>query len=250
MKAFMLSVIVLMLLPVSGHAGAGNVPADPSFPPDVLLEQLGITRKEIIFSRGKFSNDPTHIEWINHVRSTVSAIDRDRETAVVNIHLTLLVIKQTMDQAFFSGVLDKQEFTVRLAALMQWFQEANRSVLNKKEYGLVFGESDESEADAAGDGSDKKIGFPIANPEISEKMIQEQFDGRILADLNRFYHKQSQEFRDIRNIYETRDWGDASQWQVLQDMLRIEKELDAAFKSYCREKLTDEQFQLLFGHPE
>jgi hypothetical protein len=212
--------------------------------------KLGIEIKDILKNQGKFRTDPTHAEWMDHVHQTMPDIARDKEEAVITTHTSLLYIKKRMDQSFFSGRMDKQEFTTRLAELMQWFQDANRAVLSEKEYNLLFGTSDQNEESANAQVPEGELGFPIYNPETTIEMIKERFDDHAIADINRFYRHRSQELRDIREIYETKDFGGATQWQIRKDMTRIQNELKAAFMGHCRDKLTDEEFRLLFGNQQ
>lgn len=242
--AFLLCCIVIAYSGV----GAQN-PRVPVFP-EPLLMKLGIEIKDILDNQEKFRTDPTHAEWMDHVHQTMPDISRDKEEAVITAHTSLLYIKKRMDQSFFSGRMDKQEFTTRLAELMQWFQDANRAVLSEKEYNLLFGITDQNEESAIAQVPDGELGFPIYNPETTVEMIKERLDDRTIADITRFYRHRSQELRDIREVYETKDFGGATQWQVKKDMARIENELKAAFMGHCRDKLTDEEFQLLFGNQQ
>ena len=65
-------------------------------------------------------------------------------------------------------------------------------------------------------------------------------------DISHFYQQHSQELRDIKKIYETGD-ANVKPEQIKNDMKRIEKELQAAYKKYCRKTLTDKQFKMIFG---
>ena len=239
--------VVFAYLLVILHTGSGGASPQALSYPDELLVKFGIDVEEIMKNREKFRADPTHAEWMGHVRSTISGIDPAKEETMVKTHTSLLYIKMRMDQAYFGGVMDKQEFTARLAELMQWFQQANRSVLNEIEYNDLFGISGQDEVSATGRVPEGEIGFPVHNPKTTARIIKERFNDRTIADITRFYQQRSQELKDITEIYESRDFGGATEWQVRKDMIRIENELDAAFISYCRDRLTDDEFQLLFG---
>ncbi|MBC2714512.1 MAG: hypothetical protein HF978_04310 [Desulfobacteraceae bacterium] len=217
------------------------------FFPDPLLQKLGIDPSNIINNQFKFKNNRIHIEWINHVHSAIPKICREKEEAIIQTHTSLLFIKDRLDKDYFSGKINKQEFTTQLTGLMKWFQEANRSFLSIEEYNALFGLSGQDDDPAPAHASDGKVGFPVNNPETTVEMIKKSFDDATIRNITRFYQKQSQELKDIREIYETGDFQGVDAKQVKNDMLRIEKELEAAFMNYCRDKLSDEQFKLLFG---
>ncbi len=217
-----------------------------SFYPAPLLQKLGIDSSDVIKNQSQFRNNRIHIEWMNHVHSAIPEISNDKEEAIVRIHTSLLYFKDRLDKAYFSGKINKQEFTTQLAALMKWFQEANRSVLSKKEFSSLFEVPLPDDESAPAQSSGGELGFPIPNPETTASMIKESFDDTTIRKIARFYQEHAQELRDIKKIYETESFPDVKADQVKNDMLRIEKELQAHFMSYCQDILSDEQFQLLF----
>jgi len=222
-----------------------NRPSSP--PPDLLLEKLGVSSQDIIQNRKEFSSDTVHTEWMNHVHDVLPEISRGEKKAIVKTHTTLLFIKDKLDKTYFGDMINKREYTAQLAGLMKWFQKANRSVLSKEEYNTLFGIPN-SKAEMAI--SPDELGFPIQNPETTIEMIKNKFDDRLIIDLTRFYQEQSQELRDIKKIYDTGDFRGTEAKQVKKDMQRTERELYAAFMNYCRDILSGEQFQLLFGSPK
>lgn len=242
--------VVIIFAGVSVDADAGEESPRPSFFPDPLLVKLGVDAKDIINNREKFRKDPVHMEWMHHVHAALSHIEPEKKESIIQTHTSLLFIKDRLDSAYLSGRMNKQELNARIGELMQWFQEANRAALSEKEYNVLFGISYQDGESAMDRIPDGELGFPVYNPETTVEMIKERFDDRIIADITRFYRQQSQELRDIREIYKTKDFGGATQLQVRKDMARIENELKAAFKDHCRDKLTDEEFQFLFGNQQ
>jgi len=242
--------VVIILAGVSVGAGTGAENPRRPFFPDPLLVKLGIDAKDIINNREKFRKDPVHTEWMHHVQAALSHIEPEKKESIIQTHASLLFIKDRLDSAYLSGRMDQQELTARIGELMRWFQEANRAVLSEKEYNVLFGISDQDGESAMDRMPDGELGFPVYNPETTVEMIKARFDDGTIADITRFYRQQSQELRDIRETYETKDFGGATQWEVRKDMARIENELNAAFKDHCRGKLTDEEFQLLFGNQQ
>ncbi len=217
------------------------------FYPAPILQQLGIDPSDIIKNQFKFKNSRIHIEWMDHVHVAIPGLCREKEDTIIKIHTSLLFIKDRLDNDYFSGQINKQRYTTLLAGTMKWFQETNRSVLSMVEYNTLFGISGQKDGRSPANDSDGKVGFPIQNPETTVDMIKKSFDDTTIKAINRFYHKQSQELKDIREIYETKDFHGVTPEQVKTDILRTEKELNVAFMGYCRDILSNEQFKLLFG---
>jgi len=242
--AFFLSLCLLMLI---FHAGSGAAELSPLSYPDPLLKKLGIDPSDIIKNQEKFRNNPTHTQWMNHIRSTFPDIGADKKDAITKIHTSLLFIKNKLDKAFFSGKINKQEFITRLTGVMKWFQEANRSVLNEKEYNALFGISGQDDKPMLSPSSDGELNFPIKNPNTTVEMIKEKIDNTTLKNITLFYQDQARELRDIKEIYETKDFRGVEPEQVRNDMLRAARELQTTFMNHCRSALTNEQFKLIFG---
>lgn len=235
---------------ISGQqSGSGS---DPEFNfdyPAHLLQKLDITASDITENRPDFAKNQVHTEWMQHVDSALPEIDAEKRAAIKRIHTSLLFIKEMLDKSFYSSTIGQQEYTSRLSELMQWFQEANRRVLSAREYNILFDVSTEEESSAPAGNANGKIQFPVRNPATTDQMIHEALDDATINDLSRFYHVHSQELRDIRKIYDSGDFNGADEQQVKNDIKRIEKELADAFEKYCRDKLTDEEFKLLFNSP-
>ena len=252
--AFFFSLCLLIFSAGSGFSKSYS----PLFP-DALIAKLGIDAEDIIKNQNKFRNDPIHTEWMIHVHSAIPDIDPEKHQAIIKTHTSLLFIKDRLDNAFFSNKMNKQKYTTRLTGLMQWFQETNRSVLNEEEYNALFGISGQKKPPASAFSSDGKLGFPINNPSTTVEMIKKKFDDRTIADITRFYQQHSQELDDIRQMYEARGIPDVETdpirpevkpEQIKMDMLRIEKELTTTFRDYCQDRLSEEQFEMLFVSPK
>lgn len=239
--AFFLSFCLLAI-----HASSSTAESRPLSYPDSLLIKMGINAQDIIKNQKKFENDPIHTQWMNHVHDVLPEISLKKKEAIIKTHTSLLVIKDRLDKSFFSNNINKQEFTTRLAALMKWFQEANQSVLSKKETNALFGISDQEDELSPVDYSEDKLGFPIKNPETTVEMIKKTFNDATIRDITLFYQDHARELGDIKAIYETEDFQGVTAKQVKKDMQRTERELQTAFTNYCRGILSDEQFMLLF----
>jgi hypothetical protein len=258
-KTILSTAVIILLLPMllagSVSAGAADPPdADITplkspdfFYPDPILQQLGIVPTDIIENQSKFKNDPTHVEWMHHTHDALPEINREKQEAIADIHTALLFMKARLDDGYFKGKIHQPEYATQLTGLMQWFQAANRAVLTSEEhqrlFGLPAGENDPSHALGAGG----ELEFPIKNPNTTPEMIKTLLDAPTIQKLNRFYHMQSQELKDISEIYKAGDFQKAGKDQIKKDMARIEQELETAFLKYCREILTDEEFYLLYG---
>ena len=131
---------------------------------------------------------------------------------------------------------------------MNWFQKANQSVLSEKEYNALFGITGQDDEPLLHLSSDGELGFPIRNPETTVEIIKKKFDAATIRNITLFYQDQARELRDIKEIYETKDFHGVKPEQVKNDILRAENELETAFMNHCRRTLTDEQFKLLFGN--
>jgi len=243
--AFFLSLCLLMLI---FHAGAGAAKSPPLTYPDSLLLKMGINEQEIIKNQKKFNNNPIHTQWMNHINDVLPEISPEKKETIIKTHTSLLFIKDRLDTSFFNGNINKQEFTTRLAELMKWFQETSQSVLSEKESNALFGISGQDDELSPVTASYGELGFPINNPQTTVEMVREKFDARTITDISRFYQDHARELRDIKKIYETGGFRGEEAKQIKNDMLRTEKELQAAFKNYCRDILSDEQFVLLFGN--
>ncbi len=241
--AFFLSLCLLVI-----HAGAGAAKSHALSYPDPLLKKLGIDSSDIIKNQKKFNNNPVHTQWVNHINEAIPDIDADKKDAIIKTHTSLLFIKDKLDKAFFSGKINKQEFTTRLTGVMKWFQEANQSILNDEEYNILFGITGQDDNTLLAPSSDGGLGFPIKNPKTTIEMIKKKFDAATIRNIALFYQDQARELRDIKEIYETKDFRRVKPEQVKNDIIRAENELQAAFKNYCHEKLSNEQFKLLFGN--
>jgi hypothetical protein len=243
--AFFFALVMLFL-----YAGSGLSRSQPLLLPDALLAKLGINAQDIIKNQNEFRNDPIHTEWMLHVHSAIADIDSDKLEAIIKTHTSFLFIKDRLDNAFFTNKINKQEYTTRLTGLMQWFQAANQSILNEEEYKALLGIPGQKKAPVSAFSSDDTLGFPIINPATSDEMIKNQFDGQTIMDITRFYHQHSHELDDIRQMYETGGIPEVEPEQIKMDMLRIEKELAITFKDFCRNRLSEEQFEMLFGCPK
>ncbi|MDA3895244.1 MAG: hypothetical protein PF482_03735 [Desulfobacteraceae bacterium] len=215
--------------------------------PDPILQQLGINPSDIIKNQLKFKNNRIHIEWMDHVHEALPGICREKKDAIIKIHTSLLFIKDRLDKAFFRAKINKQEYTTQLTGVMKWFQASNRSFLSIEEYNALFGISGQNDERLSANASDGKIDFPVNNPETTVEMIKKNFDDTTIKNISRFYHVQSQELRDMKKIYETEELREEDAKQIKNDMLMVERELAAAFISYCRDILSENQFKLLFG---
>jgi len=240
--SFFLSLCLLIIC-----AGSGAAQTHALFYPDSLIVLLGINAQDIVKNQKNFKNDPIHTQWMEHVHSTIPGINPDKEDAIIKTHTSLLFIKDKLDKAYFSGNINNQEFTTRLAELMKWFQASNRSVLSEKESNALFGISGQDEEKSAAQGSDGKLGFPIINPKTTADMIKKSFNDALIRDITLFYQDHARELRDIKEIYETEEFRGEEAKQIKNDMQRTERELQTAFMNYCRDVLSDDQFKLLFG---
>ncbi|MCD6585196.1 MAG: hypothetical protein J7K96_05485 [Desulfobacteraceae bacterium] len=241
---FFLSLCLMII-----HAGSSAAESPAFSYPDSLLVKLGIDAQNIIKNQEKFRSDPIHTQWMAHVHETMPDIDPDKKETIIKTHTLLLLIKNKLDKNYFSGKINKQEYTTQLTGAMKWFQEANHSFLSIEEYNALFGISGREGETSSAHASDDKIGFPINNPKTTVEMIKRKIDASTIKGINRFYHVQSQDFRDMKTVYETEGFQGEDAKQIKVEMRMAEKELQAVFIAHCRSILTVEQFKLIFGSP-
>jgi len=218
--------------------------------PDPILQKLDLTPSDVSTHQSEFTRKQIHKDWMDHVDDVLPEISPEKKGAISKTHTSLLFIKDRLDNAFFTNKINKQDYTTQLTGLMQWFQETNRSILNEEEYNALLGISGQNKTPASVSSSDDKLGFPIHNPSTSVVMIKNKFDDQTIADITRFYQQHSQELDDIRQMHETGGIPGVETEQIKMDMLRIEKELMITFKDFCRNRLSEEQFELLFDSPK
>jgi hypothetical protein len=237
--------VLLFLLAISN----GNSIVKPPLPPypKILLKELGSDNQDIIKENKKFRNDPIHVHWMLHVQEVLPQIDHEKEESIVNVHTSLLCIKDKLDGAYFKGKITKKEHATRLGELMKWFQQANRTILTEEEYNSLFEVSGKEEEFSSKRLLSGELGFPIYNPVTTVDKVKAMLDDDLITELNHFYQDQSRELRDIKIFYETKDFRKITKEQVEKEIEIAEADLKANFQSYCRRRLTDEQFILIFG---
>ncbi|MFH2067300.1 MAG: hypothetical protein ABIK15_19020 [Pseudomonadota bacterium] len=214
--------------------------------PELLLAEQGLSVQDVIQNQDKFKTNKIHIEWMMHAHAVIPDMNPDTETQLIKIHTAMLYLKDRINSEYLNGGMDKAVFSSRSATLMQWFQRTHQTMLSAKEYTTLFGilgEDGFSENIPTGN----KLGFPIQNPKTTAEMIEKKIDAQKIAEIARFYQDHAREFRDIKEIYETGDVPGVEKEQIKTDMQQIEKDLDAAYRDYCRRILTAQEFRMIFN---
>jgi len=209
--------------------------------PESLITKLKLDPSDINKNRDQFIQDKIHIEWMNHVHDVITGLDPQKEDSIIKIHTSLLFIKDRLDKAYFSNKINKQAFMTRLTVLMQWFQQANRSVVNKKEYEFLFGLTQEEKKPYLTDPDDTGLGFPIENPKTTVEMVKKKLDDTAIKKIKSLYQLRKNEIGEIRQIIAE---GAISP----EEAKHIENDIQATYLNGCRDILTVEQFILIFGH--
>jgi hypothetical protein len=229
------------------HAGTGLAESPALLYPDSLLNKLGLDSNDIVKNQETFRKDRVHLEWMAHVHEVMPDMDAAMKDRIINIHTSMLFIKDRINSAYLSGSIDQEEFTAQSAELMQWFLKSHQAVLDEKQYNSLFGISTEDKSPREASEGDE-LGFPIRNPVTTVEMVKEKIDERTLSKIADFYQDHSRELRDVKKIYETGDFRGVTEEQVRNDMKRVEKELHDSFMDYCRGILTEDQFKMIFGN--
>ncbi|RJP84940.1 MAG: hypothetical protein C4518_17695 [Desulfobacteraceae bacterium] len=216
--------------------------------PESLIVELGITPQDIFKNQEKYRTNSIHLEWMAHVNDVIPEIDPGKKAMVAGLHTSMLYMKDRINSAYLSGRINQQAFTAQSAELMKWFLNSHQEILSQKEYDSLFGPAQNGEPLPVIP-TGNELGFPIENPGTTVEMIKEKLDGQTITEIARFYQEHVQELRDIQKTYETGVPG-VEKAQIKNDMLRIEDELQAAYMTYCRKILTDEQFNMIFGQPD
>ena len=241
-------VFFIFLYLLLSHAGYSAANSSVLTYPESLIINMGINSQDILKNQEKFRTNSIHIEWMAHVHEVIPEIDPEKEDRIAKIHTSMLYIKDRINSAYLNGGIHQDQFTVQSAELMKWFLKTHQEMLNKKEYESLFGLS-QNDKPLSVISSGNTLGFPIKNPETTVEMITDKFDDKTITQIARFYQEHAQELRDIKKTYETGDTPGVEKAQIKNDMLRIESELEAAYMKYCREILTEEQFNMIFGRP-
>ena len=210
--------------------------------PESVLEAIGIAPAAITQHRSKFKHDPVHREWMQHVRSLLPDLDSKTQETVIQIHTSFLYIKDRLDAAYRKGQINRDAFENQVGLLFNWFQGVHSSVLNPAQYQALFAEPAEEKPDET-DSADEPLGFPVENSTASIDIIKEKIDARSIAAVKALYQQRKQELAVIVKAHKE---GSIP----AQEFENIKNELHRNYINNCRNILTDEQFELLFGSGE
>jgi len=89
--------------------------------------------------------------------------------------------------------------------------------------------------------AEKQLGFPVENPEITIEMIREKIDNHTINRLAAFHQQRKQAIDDIDQILAAGDMD-------IDEAQKVTGKIQAGYIDQCREILTDEEFQLIFGN--
>ncbi len=236
-NAFLCMFSLLSMAPLDAMAAD-----EPLFAyPRALLQAAGIAPEAITRGRAKFETDAVHREWMQHVHAVLPGLDTRQQTAIVQIHTSFLYLKNALDKAYRKHQINQNVFSERVGLLFNWFQQAHLSVLSPAQSEALFGgpaaAEDKTDADASTDGP---LGFPIENSTTTIEMIKAKLDAGTIEAIQGFHQHRKQEMAVIQKAH-------AEGSIPAQEFEHIKKELDINYINSCRDILTDEQFELLFG---
>ncbi|MBC2714511.1 MAG: hypothetical protein HF978_04305 [Desulfobacteraceae bacterium] len=168
----------------------------------------------------------------------------------VNSHFKKMILdRDDIGKQINAGEMTLEQARATLNKSQQAFIARCKEILTEDEINTIFGsveglESGSTKTEAPkvlGDTDEIELGFKIENPETSIDNVTEKIDKDKIDDIKFFYQQRDME-RD--ELIEKLDAGEIT----AEELENISSEMDAAFEENCRNTLTNEEYQLVFGN--
>ncbi len=170
----------------------------------------------------------------------------------VNSHFKRMVLDRGgIGKQINAGKMTLEQARTALSQSEQAFIAKCKEILTESEINTIFGSVTALETGATqteaptvlGNSDEIELGFKIENPETSIDSIKEKFDKNKIEDIKFFYQQRATEREELITRL---DSGEITS-EALEN---ISREMDAAFEENCRDTLTNEEFQMIFGNPD
>lgn len=214
------------------------------FYPETILELLNVDMEKMIAERGAFKNTIVHVEWMDRVDEILKTLDPEKKAAIIENHTTLLYLKDLLNKAYLTGEMDHDTFTRALADLMKWHQKTFESMLTDAEYEALFELKPEMAEDMIDDLIDAspRYGF-VLNQKIPPEEVTKQVQGYKLEEVDSHFKKM---IYDRDQIGKKINAGEITLEQAREALFKSQQ----AFIARCKQLLTDEEIDTLFGSVE
>ncbi|NOY70158.1 MAG: hypothetical protein GXP53_11870 [Deltaproteobacteria bacterium] len=209
--------------------------------PESLITLLGIDMDKLLKEREKYLSSVVHVEWMDHIHESLKNLEPEKKEAMVKNHLTLLYIKEQLNDAYLSGKIDAKTFKDGIAELMKWHQKTYQTLLSRDQYMAVF----EIPPEKAGEYVDimtadiPQYSF-ILNQSMPADEVIKQIEGYKLEEVDSHF-KTMIKIRD--EIGKKINAGE----MTLEQARAAFRESQQAFVSECNEILTSHEIDLIFG---
>ncbi|MDO9262639.1 MAG: hypothetical protein Q7U02_01650 [Desulfosalsimonadaceae bacterium] len=209
--------------------------------PEKILEMIGIDMEKVIAERDAYKNTVTHVEWMDRINEVLKNLDPEKKAAMIKNHTSLLYIKDLLNEAYLSGKIDHETFIKAVADLMKWHQQTYQSMLTESEYEALF-ELKPEVADDMIDGfmeAAPRYSF-ILNQQIPAEEVTKQVQGYKLEQVDSHFKKM---ILDRDQIGKRINSGEMTLDQAREALNKSQQ----AFIAQCKELLTEEEINTIFG---
>jgi len=167
----------------------------------------------------------------------------------INILFRKIVAEQKkIGQQIEANALAPEQAQQAIQKSQQAFIDQCKEILAENEINIIFGSIQNLESGKMSDKppnlsriAEKQLGFPVENPEITIEMIREKIDNHTINRLAAFHQQRKQAIDDIDQILAAGDMD-------IDEAQKVTGKIQAGYIDQCREILTDEEFQLIFGN--
>jgi len=169
----------------------------------------------------------------------------------VNSHFKKMIFdRDQIGKQINAGEMTLEQARAALSKSQHAFIARCKAILTEDEINTIFGSvraletgASQEEPAVLGDSDKIELGFEIENPETSIDHVKEKIDKNKIEDIKFFYQERDTEREALISRL---DAGEISS----EELENISREMDAAFEENCRDILTTEEYQLIYGNPD
>ncbi len=212
----------------------------PSYPKS-LMTLLGISPADIAANLVPYYTNAVHIEWMDHVDRVLPDLSEDKRLAIEKIHAAVLYVKDLLDDAYLDRKISHEQYVDALRKLMDWHQSSYSGIISRREYESLFGIKPE---DAFALISEQTAGIPqysfILNQEIPIDEVIKRIPKEKLEAVDEHFKEMIKRRNEIGRMIGA---GTIS----LEDARKAFRESQLEFVAKCKEILTPDEINLIFG---
>lgn len=169
----------------------------------------------------------------------------------VNSHFKKMIFdRDQIGKQINAGEMTLEQARAALSKSQHAFISRCKDILTEDEINTIFGSvraletgASQEEPAVLGDSDKIELGFEIENPQTRIDHVKEKIDKNKIEDIRFFYQERDTEREELISRL---DAGEISS----EELENISREMDAAFEENCRDILTTEEYQLIFGNPD